>query len=156
MGKIELERIDITTRSPTMTTRQKQEENGVPPTQVARYNLETGKLPKSVKPQLRDYLFELNHALHQATLQPISTLIAYVPQYWSLTQEEIELYAFGNFRSPYKVIERLADVFAGLYTKYTILPLVTPVSKAEWAKEVKHEGMIKRNIQTNGLVIYEQ
>ena len=139
-----------------MTNRLEKEEKEVPPAQVARYNLDKGRLPESCKPIIRDYIFDLNQVLHQKAPKTVSTLIAYVPEHWDGSHEQIELYVFGSFRSPYRVIDKLADIFAGLYAKYTILPLVNPVTPAEWAKEIKHKGTASRNIHENGVVIYER
>jgi len=148
-------------RKPTMLNQLEKEKkteakNGVLPTQVARFHLEKGKLPESMKPQMRDYLFDLNQVLRQAVPQTISTIIAYVPQHWENAHEEIELYAFGRFRSHYRVINKLADIFATPYVKSAILPRVNPVSSVEWAQAAKHNGTVKRNIEKNGLVIYER
>ena len=139
-----------------MTNRHEKKERGVPPAQVARYKLDKGKLPESCKSIVRDYIFDLSQVLHKRAPKTVSTLIAYVPEDWDCPHEHIELYVFGHFRAPYRVIDKLADIFAGLYAKYAILPLVNPVTSAEWAKEIQHNGMVSKNIHENGVVIYEQ
>jgi hypothetical protein len=131
-------------------------EKAILPTQVAHYHVEKGRLPESMKPQMRAYLFDLNQVLHQAEPQTVSAIVACVPTHWADAYEEIELYVFGSFRSHYRVIGKLADIFAKLYAESIILPVIRPVTSIEWDLTAKHNGMVKRDIQRNGCVIYER
>jgi hypothetical protein len=80
----------------TQKTKKPKEANAILPTQIACYHVEKGRLPESIKPQMRAYLLDLNQVLNQAEPQAVSTIVACAPMHWANAYEEIELYVFGR------------------------------------------------------------
>jgi hypothetical protein len=109
-------------------------------------------LPDAIHDTYASYAYRLGDSLygaptiHQAILLPARD--------WTVPSEYLNLYAFGTFRSPLRVIIMLAERLANPYRQTGILPIVDPILSRRWRHIVTTDGKLYRLIQQHGLLIY--
>lgn len=64
------------------------------------------------------------------------------------------LYIFGEFRSPYAAMSRVAESLAQLYTEVHILPLLTPIPRRNLRESNWLETRSAESIRREGIITY--